>query len=522
LEKRAKIHPEKTALIFGDQVLSYAELNARANQWAHMFLDMDVKPGDRVGLLLSNCGQFIEILFALAKIDAISVLFNWRFTAAELEALCKDAGMRVIVFGQEYTQVVDSLRVRAELTDYICVGMPAPSWSRSETQVETRPSDEPMQPVKAKDPAVIIYTSGSTGTPKGATLTHENLFWWGASLASTLDVRQEDRGLLIVPLFHSMGILFTITYLMRGCTSVVARTSPFDPARILEMIRAERINNFAAAPAMLKLMSQVPRYEEYFGTVRWLISGGAHIPSVLIEEYYKHGIRVLQIYGSTETGPLTTFSDPTKCITKIGSAGPPLFLTSLKIVGEDGRELPPGRVGEIAAYGPNVMIGYWENNDATREAFRDGCFLTGDMAMMDESGYLYIVDRKKDMINSSGEHIYPAQVENILSSHPKIEDVAVVGVPDEMWGEAACAVVKTKGDVALSLQEIAEFCDGKLARFKIPRRLVLVKTLLPRSSSGKVLKPAIRELLKSQANVEDRAVKYGPEARAKDDEKAPG
>jgi fatty-acyl-CoA synthase len=236
----------------------------------------------------------------------------------------------------------------------------------------------------------------------------------------------------------------------------------------------------------------------------------------LIEAYHRHGIRVLQIYGLTETGPLTTTGDP-KGITKIESVGPPLFLTNLEIVGNDGRKLSPGQVGEVAAYGANVMTGYWKNPEATKEAFRDGSFLTGDMAMMDEDGYLYIVDRKNDMINSSGEHIYPAEVEDILSSHPKVEDVAIVGQPDEMWGEAACAVIKTKGNVALSLQEISDYCNGKLARFKLPRRLVLVDTPLPRGLSGKLLKPSIRELLKPQARAEDRTAKPGPEtAKSKD------
>jgi fatty-acyl-CoA synthase len=482
-----------------------------------MLSDINVKPGDRVGILLPNCNEYLEVLFALAKMDAVSVLFNWRFTPAELEVLCEDAGVRTLVFGQEFTQNVDSLRARANLAELLCMGAPAPSWSRSQARLETHPSDEPNQTVGAKDPTVIMYTSGSTGSPKGATLTHENLFWWGASMASTIDVRQEDRGLLLAPLFHSVGILFAMTYLMRGCTSVVARTSPFDPGRVLEIIRTEKINNFFAAPAMLQLMSRAPRYEEYFGSVRWIISGGARIPTALIEEYYEHGIRVLQIYGLTEAGPLAVISDPNKGVTKIGSVGPPLFLTNVRIVGDDGRELPPGQVGEVAAYGPNVMVGYWENPDATREAFRDGCFLTGDLAVMDEDGYLYIVDRKKDMINSSGEHIYPAEVEDVLSSHPKVEDVAVVGQPEELWGEAACAVIKTKGNVPLSLQEISDFCDGKLARFKIPRRVFLVDAPLPRGLSGKLQKSSIREMLKTRVKVEDRTVKPGADmAKVKD------
>lgn len=515
------MHPEKPAIIFEGRVLSYAELNGRANRWAHMFADLNIKPLDRVGILLPNCNEYVEALFALAKMGAVGVLFNWRLTPAELESLSKDAGIRTIVFGQAYTQTVDSLRARADLTELLCVGVPTPSWSRPQANLETYASDNPSRGGAGKDPLVIIYTSGTTGKPKGATLTHENLFWWGATMVSTLDIRQKDRGLLVTPLFHSVGILFTVTYLMRGCTNVIARTSPFDPLKVLEIIRAEKISNFAAVPVMLKLLAQVPQYEEYFGSVRWLFSVGAHIAPALIEEYYKHAIRVLQIYGLSETGALAAISDPTKGITKIGSVGPPLLLTNLSVVDETGREVPPGKIGEVVASGPNVQMGYWKNPEATREAFRDGYFHTGDLAMKDEDGYLYIVDRKKDMINSGGEHIYPAEVENVLSAHPKVEDVAIVGQPDEAWGEAAYAVIRTKGDVALSLDEISEFCEGKLARFKIPRRLVIVKTPLPRGPSGKLLKESIREQLKSQVKAEDRTLTCGPEmAKVKDGHRA--
>lgn len=497
LAKRARLNPEKPAIVFQGCVLSYAELNARAVQWARTLMGLNVNPGDRVGVFLSNCNEFVEVFFGLAKIGAIGVLINWRLTPTELEVICQDAGTDTFVFGQEYTQAVDSLRARTKLRELICVGNPAPDWSRSDAYLDIRNSEAPLPKVNGADPSVIIYTSGTTGKPKGAALSHENLFWWGATLIPSVDLRQDDRGLVIAPLFHSVGILATVTHLMRGCTTIIARSSPFDPEKVLETIRSEKVNNFIAVPVMLRLLSQVQRYEEYFGSVRWLLSVGAPIASTLIEEYYRRGIRVLQIYGSTETGPVAAIGDPTKVISKIGSVGPPLLLSNLRVVDDDGRELPPGMVGEVAVNGPNVMLGYWKNPEATAEAIRDGWFHTGDIAMMDEDGYLFIVDRKSDMINSSGEHIYPAEVEHVLSNHPKVEDVAVVGQPDEEWGEAACAVIKTKGGAALSLREISDFCEGKLARFKIPRRLIIVETPLPHGPSGKLLKAAIREQLKS-------------------------
>jgi fatty-acyl-CoA synthase len=490
LTRRSRLEPDKIGLAFEGQSLTYRELNERCNRWAHAFTDLGVRKGDRVGILLKNCNEFLEAYFGLAKIGSIIVPLNWRLTPPELEYMCKDSGLRVLICGAEFSQPLETIRPKLEIQHYLSVGVTGPPWAKDSSFVSQFPTTEPKLATTGEDPALILYTAGTTGYPKGTVRPHESLFWFSAELLLAADMRSEDRIFTALPLFHGPGLIFAgMANVHKGCTTVLMKDP--DPLKMLETIQKETINGCVIVPTMLQRMTQVPYFETYLKMVRWVLSVQT-VPVPLMRTYTALGVKVQQTYGSTEAG-WGTFIGPEQSARKPGSAGLPFFHTEIRIVNEEGVDVIRGDVGEILVKGPDVMKEYWNNPQATKEAIRDGWCYTGDLGRLDEDGYLYILDRKTDMIKSGGEKVYPIEVENVLHAHPKIAEVAVIGQSDEVWGEKVCALVRLKEGEILLPEELIDFCEGKLARYKIPKRVVMREQPLPRNAAGKVLKRVLRE-----------------------------
>jgi fatty-acyl-CoA synthase len=346
--------------------------------------------------------------------------------------------------------------------------------------------------VSLDDVCIVMYTSGTTGRPKGATLTHGNITWNAINVLVDADLRADEVTLVTAPMFHTAALnMSVLPTLLKGGRVVIE--PGFEPERALDLIAGEGVTCLFGVPAMYAAIMQSPRWAEADLTrVRNLLCGGAPVPEPLIRSYTDRGLSFIQGYGMTETSPGALLLDRDRAQTKLGSAGYPHFFTDVKVVRSNGVEVGVGEKGEIVVQGPNVMAGYWQNPQATASSLVDGWFRTGDVAVVDVDGAVYVVDRIKDMIISGGENVYPAEVESALHEHPAVQDCAVVGVPDEKWGEVGRAIVVLAPDARLTVGQMREFLTDRLARYKIPRSLTVVDAL-PRNATGKILRKDLRE-----------------------------
>ncbi|MFQ5650102.1 MAG: long-chain fatty acid--CoA ligase [bacterium] len=493
LAKRARLHPEKIGLIFEGREISYRDWSERANRAAHGFARLGVKAGDRVGLLMMNSPELLESFFGLAQIGAIVVPLNWRLAAAELAYIINDAGISVLVYGQEFGEAVDSVREDIPAKTFVSLGSKVANGDQAyEAMLTGQASGEPEVDGADNDPLVIMYTSGTTGRPKGAVLTHNNLFYDSCTVSVSMDWRMGDRVLVALPLFHIGALIYTLIDVHIGATTVLKQT--FDPTDFLQTIERHRVDAFLSVPAMLNFMVQVPAYKDAdLSSVRVALAGTAPVPVPLIQAWGERGIAIQQVYGLTEAAGGVAVLDSEHALPKAGSTGQPMFHTDIRIVDDNGEGVPAGTIGEVLIRGPHVMREYWNNPEATAQTIKNGWLFTGDLGRLDDQGYLYIVERKKDMIISGGENIYPAEIENVLAGMTQVAEAAVIGVPDPQWGEAVCVVARLKESETLDLKEVAEYCTGKLGKYKIPKKLVLTEEPLPRTAAGKVLKRVLRE-----------------------------
>lgn len=496
LTKRAHLNPALEAWVdvATERRFSYVQMNSRCNRTVHVLKDMGVKKGDRVALLMMNSIEFMESFFAIAKLGAVCVPLNWRLVPDELQFILKDAGATVLIYGDEFEDPVTELHSRGkkatDIKNWLCVGQPTP-FAKSYANLQMQ-ADETEPPVVAKDDdyLYIMYTSGTTGLPKGVIHTHDTAIWACLTSAVTGDNRYKDRYLGMLPLFH-VGALTPITGAVHaGMTAVILRA--FDPVLAWQLVEKEKITNMLAVPAMLNAMLQVPQKDEVdYSTLRWIMSGAAPVPVTLIEEYAKREVEIHQVYGLTESCGPACLTSPDDALRKAGSTGKPFFHTSVRVVDGKSRDVAPGDIGEVIIKGPHIMKGYWNRPDATAETLKDGWLYSGDLATIDDEGFIFIQDRKKDMIISGGENIYPAEIENVILGHPKVRDVAVIGQPSKRWGESPIAVV-VKEDESLTAEEVLKWCDGKMARFKQPRGVEFIDEI-PRNPSGKALKRLLRD-----------------------------
>jgi len=496
IAKRAILDPDLEALVdvASDRRFSCRELNTRVNKTASALSGLGAQKGDRIAVLAMNGLEFVEIFVACAKIGTIVVPLNWRLVADELAFIIKDAGATVLLYGSEFEDVVTELHSRgAEATDikeWVAIGDVAPFAQSYDTLHDKGSETEPAVTAGEDDHLFIMYTSGTTGLPKGVIQTHNAMIWALITQLATVDLSKGDRYYIILPLFHVGALAPLAGCLYSGVTTVIARA--FDPVETWKTIEREKITNMLAVPAMLNFMHQVPTKDEVDrSTINWIMSGAAPVPVSLIKAYEDMGIEIHQVYGLTEScgpGCVITGADALKYA---GSTGKGFMHTSARVVDNDGNDVAVGDIGEVILSGPHMMEGYWNRPDATAETLKDGWLYTGDLASIDAQGFIYIQDRKKDMIISGGENIYPAEIENIILSHEGVKDVAVIGQPSDKWGESPFAVV-VKADDGLSEADVLKHCEGKLAGFKQPKGAAFI-TEIPRNPSGKALKRLLRD-----------------------------
>jgi acyl-CoA synthetase (AMP-forming)/AMP-acid ligase II len=499
LSKRAQLNPDLEAIVDADtgRRLSFGDLNRRANRVADLATKLGVKKGDRVALLLMNCSEYVESFFGLAKIGAIVVPLNWRLVPDELAYILKDSGASVLIYGGEFAETVADLHDRdgagADLEHWVEVGEAGSRQVFAEPYgalVEAASDDEPDIAAADDDLLFIMYTSGTTGHPKGAVQTHHTVLWACLTFKASAEMRFKDRFLNPLPMFHVGALVPLILDVYTGVTTIMMRQ--FDPGRTWQTIQQEQATIMIAVPAMLNFMLQVPQRETCdVSSLRWCMSGAAPVPVALMTACAENGIEVHQVYGLTEACGPACLIGPDDAVRRVGSTGKAFFHTDVRLVDADGRDVAPGEPGELIVRGQHVMKGYWNNPTATAETIRDGWLHTGDVATIDEAGFITILDRTKDMIISGGENVYPAEIEEVITGHAKVAEVAVIGQPSEHWGESPIAVV-VKADETLSEADVMRHCDGKLARYKLPKGVAFIDEI-PRNPSGKALKRLLRE-----------------------------
>lgn len=487
--------PDKECLVCDDERFTYAQLNERVNRLAHSLMKMGVARRDNVAIMLQNCSQYVEIYFALAKIGAVAVPLNFMLKGKGLEFLINNSEARVLFLEGGTRRQVES--VRSSLTSirsdgFILVGDDVPEGYVSyEGMVSSGTAQEPEIPVGEEDDLIILYTSGTTGLPKGIVLTHKVRLtyfqWCGLEYGMLFD----GVHLVTTPLYHNVACFLSQTQFYTGGKVVIMRK--FDPGRCAGLIEQEQITSTFMVPTQLNLLLELSAAERgNLSTVSSLITGAAPLATRTKEKIIElFNCDLHEMYGLTETGLITNMK-PKDALRKIRCVGQPFFHMEMRVVDEHGEDVPEGEVGEIIGRGPLLLRTYYNNPKAYHDAMRDGWFYSGDLGRVDDEGFLYLVDRKKDMICSGGVNIYPADIEEILHSHPKIHESAVIGIPDDKWGESVLAMVVLRPGQSLTEEEVIRYCKDNMASYQAPKSVQFIEAL-PRNPSGKVLKRELRE-----------------------------
>lgn len=488
---------DQIALWFEGNQTTYAELDRRANQVANGLLSEGLPPASRVAVLSKNTDAVFELLFGAAKAGQTLVVVNWRLAPQEVTYILNDAQARLLFVGADFCDIVNKTSSAWPTVQKIIAleGSSTP-WESYAAWRARQSSDEPQVTVTGSDVVVQLYTSGTTGRPKGAQLTSDNLLALVSVGVNELQlVTAEDINLVCMPLFHIGGLGYGLVGLYGGSTNVILRE--VIPVEILRAVARHRVNKMFLVPAVILFLLQTPEIEQTdLSSLRLISYGASPMPLELLRRamnVFRCGFG--QVYGLTETTGAITFLPPAdhdpSGTPRMRSCGKPFSTVEIRIVDAEGRDLPVGQVGQIITRSPQTMKGYWNLPEETAHAIRDGWFYTGDAGYLDEDGYLYIHDRVKDMIISGGENIYPAEVENVLFNHPAVADVAVIGVPDEQWGEAVKAIVVKKAGVEVTADELIAFAKQHIASYKAPKSVDFVEAL-PRNASGKILKRELR------------------------------
>jgi len=494
LRRVAGRHPARPALTCDEHTWTYAELQRRVEAFSAVLAAHGVLPGDRVGYLGFNDPHFLVAMFASARLNAIFVPLNFRLTGPEIAFIAEDAGVSLLLADVHHRPVIDGIRSGLGCRHYLSMDGAATGWGALPPLDVAPASVPPEVPVQPDEVALIMYTSGTTGHPKGAMLTHGN--FWTNNLNGILSngLRCEDVVLNFAPLFHVGGLCsVSLPALQAGAHLVLHRA--WDAEGVMRDMARYRVSVTFAVPSMLLFMSQHPAFAAAdLSSLRTIAVGGAPMPVPLLQRYAERQIPVNQGFGMTETTATVSLLVPERGIDKQGSCGTPALLTEVRLTDFDGTPITEPHVkGELCIRGGNVMKGYWNRPDATAASFdAEGWFRSGDVAYVDEDGFYFICDRLKDMVISGGENIYPAEVESVLYHHPAVAEVAVIGAPDEHWGERVVAVAALKPGASLTLEELQTFARQGLAGYKVPRELRVVDAL-PRNPTGKVLKGRLRE-----------------------------
>lgn len=489
---------DKVALKESGRSLTFGELNLRANRLGNALVALGLRKGDKVSCLLENSIEIVELYIAAAKTGIVINPVNFRLAACEVEYILNDSDAKAVIAHEEFARrgVKENL---PGIKDFISVGEnPPPGYLSYESLLAGSTEEEPKAEVNPQDPWVLLYTSGTTGKPKGVVRSHES--YVAFYLISAVDFRfgETDICLNVMPLCHVNSTFFSFTFTYLGASLCIHPARRFDPVEIFEIIQREKITFISLIPTHYNLMLNVPaekRKQYDLGSIRKLLCSSAPARKEMktaVMEIFK-GVELYEAYGSTEAGIVTVLK-PHEQLKKLGSIGRESCGTSLvRILGPDGAPVPAGVAGELYSKGPMLFDKYHKLPEKTAQSFRDGWFSAGDMAREDEDGYFYIVDRKDNLIITGGEHVYPSEIEGVITGHPAVFDAAVIGVPDKIWGESIKAVVILREGGTASEAEIINFCAGKAASFKKPKTVTFIKAdEMPRTPTGKILHRELR------------------------------
>ena len=500
LSNAANKYPERLAIISDEGRWTYRAFNERTNRLAGAMLDAGLKKGDRIAILLFNSSYFVESYFAAVKIGLVVTPVNFRLSGREIEYVLNDAQPLLLIYGPEFEKTLQAVRDQlVSVRQFI-----SPQNSETPLAVDYEEflvggrSDIAIaaSQVSENDPCQLMYTSGTTGKPKGATLTHRNVLW---NLFNTIWAREDkagERAIIVGPLYHTAALNNHLTIqIALGGTSIVIRK--FEPESLLKTIEKEKATIVSGAPTLYNMLLQHPRAHLYdTRSVTKCTSGSDKLPMEIkkkLLKFFPNIKGVYDVYGLTEASPGITILNAADSLRKDGSVGKILPFLDARIVDKDNNSLPPGEVGELICRGPNVMQGYHRNPRATGESLKNGWLYTGDLARMDDEGFVYIVDRKKEMIVSGGENIYPREIEEVLIRHPAVADVAVIGIAHPTWGETVKAFVALRQGHTIDEQEVIDFCKRNLASYKKPTAVAFVAEI-PRNPSGKALKRLLKKI----------------------------
>ncbi|MFK5976728.1 MAG: long-chain-fatty-acid--CoA ligase [Sulfurovum sp.] len=494
LEKTAKLYPNKIALIFEKEEFSYKKLNDMSNQITNILTQLGVSSGDRVAIFLPNIPIFIPIYFAIQKFGAIAVTLNATLKEQELKYILNDCQAKVLFT----TDVLNNTIPPKDLYDLkhtlIAEGDSKNGILLNDLLEQASTISRTIE-LNKDDPAVILYTSGTTGTPKGVTLSHHNIISNIYQTVERLNLKQNDKILLFLPIFHSYGqIVILNSTLAIGSTLILERE--FEVGTILNSIQKHQVTILFGVPTIYQILSDNSSLNQ-LSSLKNCISAGASLPLEISEKWHKKfGLTVNELYGLTECS-MVCFNDKSKY--KVGSVGIAVNGTEIKIINEKEETIGQGALGEIAVKGSSIMLGYWNNPKESAQILKEGWFFTGDLGKIDKDGYLTIVDRKKDMVNVGGQNVYPNEVEQVLHHHPSILEVAVFGISESLLGEQVCATIVLKNNHRVTENEIVDFCRQSLAHYKLPSVVIFVD-LLPKSKTGKILKKVLRDTYKEESS----------------------
>ncbi|WP_075981494.1 acyl-CoA synthetase [Bacillus massilinigeriensis] len=485
IENRARVTPDRVAVVDveSQRKWTYLEVNQRSMVAAKWLMLNGVTKGDRVALLSPNHISYFDFLFACGKIGAIFVPINWRLAVHEIEYILQDCSPKMIGYHSSFNEKmneitsIQSICFQIDNEEYL-------DQTVSELFAESECSE--------LDPLAIIYTGGTTGKPKGVVLNHQSILWNGINTILSWNLTKDDTTLTYMPMFHTGGLnALSIPILMIGGKVIIA--NQFRPEESIFYLNEYKCSIVLLVPTMYHMLIETAEFKEQtIPTVRTFLSGGAPCQLEIYREFMRRGYEFKEGYGLTEAGPNNFFIDPNKVSEKLGSVGKPMLFNSVKIVREDGTEAAPDEVGELLLKGKHLFLNYWNNQNATQEAVQDGWLYTGDLAKRDQDGYFYIVGRKKEMIITGGENVYPLEVEHWIVQLPQVDEVAVVGLPDKMWGERVTAFIVLKQGGRLTFEELMEHCSKKLGRYKIPKEMIIIEEL-PKTHVGKIDKKQLKD-----------------------------
>lgn len=509
LRRSAAAYPDKLAVADGDSRFSWSEFDQRTRRLAAALADLGIKQGDRVGVLMYNGFRYLEAFYAIPRLGAVIVPLNIRYSAAELAYVLNDCQAVALLVDNAFAALVEKAKPDLTTVRHFIFSegqTPASGPLNYETLVESSPNSIQFKDVQADEDDLLglFYTGGTTGRSKGVMLTHKNLASNALHAALHVEARPHNVYLHTAPMFHLADVqaIFVFT-LVGGCHTFLPK---FDAVQVLEIIQRERVTHIGVVPTLINLLIQVPNIKDYdLSSLEVIWFGGSIIPAEVLKRAREVlPCRLMPAYGLTEAAPGMTFMDWGELVKaleaepgsseaqRLLSCGQPMMNVAVRVVNEDGEDLPPGELGEIIARGPNIMKGYWNLPGETENALRDGWLYTGDLGTFDERNFLYIIDRKKDMIKTGGENVFSAEVENALYSHPAVLEAAAIAIPDPQWGERVHAVIVLKPDQKATAEEIMAKCRELIGGYKIPRSIEFVEEM-PKSGAGKILKRLLRE-----------------------------